>query len=146
VAGGENETWLLAETGARVLSIPVSASAAQLYGRDLVIVRRGQLLHYHASTGALAHAWPLPNVSTGRECASPNSNRCYSEQARLVLEDAARNLVAYVLDGQVHVLRLVDGADAVIAPGTLARFIDGGLVYADGARLQLVPNDRLPLR
>lgn len=33
-----------------------------------------------------------------------------------------------------------------IAAGTLARVIDTGLVYVDGARLQLVPFDRLVAR
>ena len=62
------------------------------------------------------------------------------------LEDAARGLAAYVLDGQVRLLRLADGTDAIVAPGTSARFIDAGLVYADGSRLRLVPFDRLTLR
>jgi hypothetical protein len=34
----------------------------------------------------------------------------------------------------------------VVAAGTLARFIDAGLVYADGSRLQLVPYRALPLQ
>jgi len=33
----------------------------------------------------------------------------------------------------------------VVGAGTLARFMDAGLVYADGARLHVVPYDRLPL-
>jgi hypothetical protein len=63
-----------------------------------------------------------------------------------VLEDAARGLVVYVVDERVHLLRLVDGADAVVVQGSHARFMDAGLVYADGSRLRLVPFDRLPLR
>jgi hypothetical protein len=63
-----------------------------------------------------------------------------------VLQDAARGLVTHVLDGQVHLLRLSDGADAEVAQGSLARFTSSGLVYADGPRLRLVPFDRLPLR
>ena len=39
-----------------------------------------------------------------------------------------------------------DGANAVVALGTLARFTDAGLVYAEGARLRLVAFDRLPIR
>ena len=65
--------------------------------------------------------------------------------APLTLGGLSRGLAAYVADGQVHVLRLADGADRVVGPGTLARFMDAGLVYADGARVRLVPFDRLPL-
>jgi hypothetical protein len=54
--------------------------------------------------------------------------------------------VAYVLDGQVHLLRLSDGANVFAAPGSLARFTDTGLVYAAGSSLRLVPYDQLPLR
>ena len=39
-----------------------------------------------------------------------------------------------------------DGADRVVAAGTAARFLDAGLVYADGPRLRLVPFEMLPLR
>jgi NADPH-dependent 2,4-dienoyl-CoA reductase/sulfur reductase-like enzyme len=62
-----------------------------------------------------------------------------------VLEDVARGLAVYVLDGEVHLLRLRDGADRVVAAGTLARFMDTGLVYADGARIRMTPFARLPL-
>ena len=146
LAGGDNETWLLDESATRLLSIPVSARAAKLSGRDLVLVVRGELRHYDVVTGALLHVWPLPDVAVGRECGSPNTNRCVSSQSQVVLGDARRGLVTYVLDGQVHVLRLADGVDVLVGAGTLARFIDAGLVYVDGARLQLVSFDRLPLR
>ena len=145
-AGGDNETWLVDGAGTRLLALPVSARAAQLSGRDLVVMRSGELRHYDAVTGALLQTWPLPGVTVGPECASPNVSRCHADRAQLVLEDAARGLVAYVLDGQVHELRLTDGADAVVVTGTLARFVEAGLVYVDGTRLQLVPFDRLPLR
>ena len=39
--------------------------------------------------------------------------------------------------------RIADGADRVVAPGTLARFADDGLVFADGARIRLIPFERL---
>jgi hypothetical protein len=41
---------------------------------------------------------------------------------------------------------LSDGADRVVGYGTLARFMNAGLVYADGARIWHTPYDRLPLR
>jgi hypothetical protein len=86
----------------------------------------------------------LPDVPSGQTCGSLNVSRCQTPE--LSLEDVARGLVTYVLDERVHVLRLADGADAVVARATLARFMDSGLVYADGSRLHLVPFDRLPLR
>ena len=58
----------------------------------------------------------------------------------------AHGLAVYVLDAQVHLLQLADGADRTVGSGTLARFADAGLVYADGARFRLTPFSRLPLR
>ncbi len=49
-------------------------------------------------------------------------------------------------EGVVHLLRLADGADAVVGPDILPSFAAAGLVYADGARIRLVSSDRLPLR
>ncbi len=141
---GDNETWVLDRGGAIVTRVSDPLLAAQLSGSDLVVLRRGELRHYDAASGELLHTWPLPDVTTGRECGSPNRSRC-DQKPRLLLEDLARGLVTYVLDGRVHVLRLADGADAVVAPGSLARFMDAGLVHADGTRLHLVPFDRLPL-
>ena len=146
VAGGDNETWVVDASGTRLLTIPVSPAAAQLSGKDLVLERHGELWHLDASTGALLHSWPLPDATVGRECASPNGSRCpYAQPARLVLQDAARGLVAYVLDDQVHVLRLSDGRDAIVAPGTHARFMNQGLVYSVGSEIRLVPFDQLVL-
>jgi len=62
------------------------------------------------------------------------------------LQDAAQGLVSYVVDAHVHLLRLRDGADAVVGPGSLARFMNAGLVYADEARIHLAPFAQLPLR
>lgn len=55
-------------------------------------------------------------------------------------------LVACVLDASVHLLRLADGADTTVAQGSSARFVDSGLVVADGRRLRLLAFERLPLR
>jgi len=144
-AGGDNELLLLDGAGTQLLSVPIHALAAALSGKDLVALERGRLRHHDAESGALLHTWPLPDVPSGRRCGSLNLSRCYAPP-RLVLEDAARGLVTYVLDEQVHVLRLADGADAVVARGSAARFMDSGLVYTDGSRLRLVPFDELPLR
>jgi hypothetical protein len=61
------------------------------------------------------------------------------------LEDAARGLVSYIIGDQVHLLRLSDGADAMVDWGTLSRFSASGLVYVDGDRLHVVPFEDLPL-
>jgi hypothetical protein len=71
---------------------------------------------------------------------------CPQAAAPLTLGGLSHGLAAYVVDREVHVLRIADGADRVVAPGTLARFMDAGLVYADGARVRFVPYERLPLR
>jgi len=146
VAGGSNATWLLDQDGKLLLSVSVSPLAAQLSGSQLVVLVQGALRVYDAASGQLERTWSLPDVPSGAECRSPSGSSWGCGGPRLVLEDAARGLVTYVLDGQVHVLRLADGVEATIGPGTLARFMDAGLVYADGARLHLVPFDRLPLR
>jgi hypothetical protein len=57
--------------------------------------------------------------------------------------DAARGLAAYTLDGKLHLLRLADGKDSVVGYASEARFMDSGLVYADGSRIHLVSSGRL---
>jgi Tol biopolymer transport system component len=140
VVYGDNETLLLDRNGMARLSIPFSPRAAQLADRDLVLLDRGELRHYDADSGAHEHTWPLPDVASGAPSGWPRNHGL----PRLVLQDAARGLVAYVLDGDVHVLRLADGADTVVAQGTAAGFMDSGLVYAEGTRLHYVPFGRLP--
>ena len=49
---------------------------------------------------------------------------------KLQLLDAKRGLVAYVLNGKLHLLRLRDGVNKVVANATDARFGDNGLYYA----------------
>jgi WD40-like Beta Propeller Repeat len=124
-AVGDNAVVLLDGNGNRLLTVDVKARSAQLSGRNLVVHTGERLLDVDASNGNELHAWPLVGSAS--------------------LQDAARGLAVYVLNGQVHLLRLADGRDEVVAAGTLARFMDAGLVYADGSRLRLVPFDRLPL-
>lgn len=143
VAVGANQTDVLDASGKQLLAVPVHALAAQLAGPELVVVVQGQLRDYDAASGALVHAWPLPEVASGSPCGSPHPWGCPS--VRLELEDAARGLAVYVLDGQVHVVQLESGADTTIAKGTTARFMDEGLVYVDGADLHLVPFAMLPM-
>jgi hypothetical protein len=61
------------------------------------------------------------------------------------LEEAADELAAYLLDGQLHLLWLADGRHAHRRREP-RRFIDTGSVYADGARLRLLPFSQVPLR
>jgi hypothetical protein len=140
VAFGDNETLLLDRDGHVLLSVPVAPTAAQLSQHDLVVLLPGALRDYDATSGSLLHTWSLPDVANGRGCWL----RCPDE--RLVLEDASDGLVAYTLNGAVHLLRLADGADKVVGPGVAARFLDAGLVYAQGARLHIVRYAKLPLR
>ena len=150
VVYGENETLVLDREGRSLLRIPVAPLAAQLTGSDLILALRRELRDYDARDGTLLHTWPLPDVPTGLDCGfhcGPNPNCWYGcGPDTLVLEDAARGLVSYVLEGDVHLLRLADGMDAVVARGTISRFMNQGLVYAEGSRLHLVPDTRLPLR
>jgi dipeptidyl aminopeptidase/acylaminoacyl peptidase len=140
VAFGEKATLVLDRDGNVLLSIPVAPTAAQLSGNDLVVLLRGQLRDYDARNGTLLHTWSLPDVPSGRGCWI----RCADD--RLVLQDAANGLGAYVIDGEVHLLRLADGADKTFVPGTLARFTKTGLVYVRGSRLRITPFAALPLR
>jgi Tol biopolymer transport system component len=145
-AAGDNDVVLLGGDGKRLLTVPVRALAAQLAGRDLVVLVRAGLRDYDAQSGTLLHTWSLPDVSSGPTCGYCGTT------PRLRLEDAARGLVVYVLDGTAHVLRLSDGADAVVAVAMSARFGESGLFYAyDGAypwrgRITFIPFDELPLR
>jgi WD40-like Beta Propeller Repeat len=142
VLGSDAETGLVDATGARLLTLPIASLAAQLSGSDLVVLVQGELRDYDANSGALRHAWPVPDVSSGRECSTPNGVSCTSTP-RLILEDAARGLATYILDGQVHVLRLADGVDTTVGSGMLARFTDQGLVYAAGDKLRMIPFSEL---
>lgn len=103
----------------------------------------------HAATRIIyASDWTGPtelfSTRPAGEAGSPHY--CDRRPPRLLLEDARDGLVTYVLDGQVDLRRISDGADAVVAPASLARFFDGGLAYAYGARVSIVPFDQLPLR
>jgi hypothetical protein len=124
-------------TGATLLELPVTSREAVLTGTTLIVHVDQELRVYDALTGSLLHTFERPGLPAAypRRVDLPDS-----------LQDAARGLAAYVLDGNVHLLRLADGADQVVAPGTLARFTDTGLAYADGARIHFVGYARLPLR
>jgi hypothetical protein len=150
VVSGDNATLMLDADGRQLISLPLSTQAAQLTSSDLAVVVPGALRDYDATTGALLHTWPLPDVSTGTGFCGVPAFFCGS--ARLRLEDASRGIAAYILDGKIHLLRLRDGRDVVLHDGTAAGFDSNGLLYAYRAtddwpgRIRFVPFDRLPLR
>jgi hypothetical protein len=160
VQDGES-TAILDANGTRLLSLPVFPLAAQLSGNHLLILVPRELRDYDATTGALLRARPFGPIVLGRECQGWFDPGCFVGlgDGRICditgfftldcgvpdwrLEDVARGLVTYVIDGKVHVLRLSDDADTMVGYGTLSRFTSSGLVYADGARLHFVPFDGL---
>jgi Tol biopolymer transport system component len=125
VATGDNAVVVLEADGRRLLNVFVRARGAQLSASDLVVAVGDELRHYDVASGELRRTSVVP--------------------ARASLQDVSRGLALYVLDGQVHLWRLADGASATVAPGLHARFLDQGLVVADGRRLRLLPFDGLPL-
>lgn len=164
VAQRNDDTVVLDADGTYLLSLPITPVAAQLSGKQLVVLLPRELREYNASTGALTRSVAFGPISLGRECQGWFDPGCFMGLASgglcditgfftqgcglpvWRLEDLARGIVSYVSDNQVHVLRLADGADAVVGYGSLSRFTASGLVYVDGARLHLVPFDALPLR
>jgi hypothetical protein len=84
----------------------------------------------------------MPNVTVGRDCHFYSEPHCPTD-AQLKLQDAARGLAAYTLDGRLHVLHLGSGSDSVVGYADRARFMNAGLVYADGARINVISYSRL---
>jgi Tol biopolymer transport system component len=147
VARGTNAVLLLDSDGNQLRSIPVAAAAAALSGDDLIVVANDKLLDYATADGSLVHSWPLPDIGTSPDCPVDLYYGCPDKYASapLRLQDTARGLVAYTLNSDLHLLRLSDGKDAVIGPGSHARFMDAGLVYSLDNRLELIPYAELPL-
>jgi hypothetical protein len=107
-------------------------------GHTEVVVLVPNELRIYAPSGGLRRSWPLPSASVGRDCSYYSEPQCV-ETAELKLQDATGALAAYVFHGEVHVLRLEDGRDSIVGQGSEARFMDDGLVYADGARVRVIP-------
>jgi hypothetical protein len=102
--------------------------AAELMGNNrLVMLVPGHILVFNIVKGLQVRDHPVPAGSIGGVCGTPPC-----PAADLRLEDAARGLVAYILSGKLHLLRLRDGKDvrAARVDVTDARFGDTGLFYA----------------
>lgn len=143
VVSGENATRILDADGTPLLSVPISTLAAQLDGSDLVLAVGQQLRDYNAASGALRSTWPLPQQPAGHDCDNFGDPSC-NQPVPLTIGDVSHGFAAYVIFGQVYLLRLSDGAVYSIGSGTHARFSNAGLVFADGARIRAIPYDRLP--
>jgi hypothetical protein len=121
--------------------------AAELMGNRLVVLVPGRVLELSLANGARLTRRTVPNVPSAGVC---GVTPCAPVPLRLV--DASRGLVAYVHSGDLHVLRLRDGQDAVVAAATDARFGDTGLFYAFTgaapwpARIRFVPWASLPVQ
>jgi hypothetical protein len=137
---------LLDSDGGVLRTFDVSSLGAVLAGDDLVVLVRGELRVYSASTGELLSVWPLPDVPSSGHC------RLFDcPKTELTLDDAARGVVLYTVDGVVHLLRLSYGTDVAIVGATAAELTDAGLFYAYPGeepwpgRIRFVPFDELPL-
>ena len=110
---------------------------ASLQGRDLVVQMQSRVNAYDARTGALSHEWTLPSADAK-------------------LADVSNGVAAFIAPDGVHLLRLDNGATAVVrVPGSApvdAELEPAGLFYArnvaDAAyrgRVVFVPASKLPL-
>jgi len=118
-------------TGALVHQFPGLAGqtrGAELMGNRLLVLIQGKLLVYSLPAGTQVGMRALPNVPSAGVCGLPPC-----PAATLQLVDASRGLVAYILSGNLHLLRIRDGRDRVVAAATDSRFGDRGLFYSYNA-------------
>ena len=127
--------------------VPAVMRGADLMGNRVLVLVAGGLRVYNANTGALVRTRPLPNATSAGVCGMPPC-----PTVALQMLDAARGLVAYTFNGKLHLLRLRDGRNRVVAPAQDARFGSAGLFYAYSApapwisRIRFVPWAALPVR
>jgi hypothetical protein len=135
---------LLSLDGRVLETFDLPSLGAVLAGDDLVVLLQGELRDYSVASGELLHAWPLPDVRISGRC---RAIWCDG----LTLDDAARGVVVYRLDGVVHLLRLSNGDDVTLPGATVAELTDAGLFFAYvgdkpwPGRIRFVPFDELPL-
>ncbi len=130
---------LMSADGASLRSFQLNGAivrGARLQGRDLVVLTTTAVEVTDAETGAFLRRWPVDNAQ---------------------LADVQDGIAVLVSGREIHLIRLADGRDAVIAaagPGPVqAQLEPSGLFYsyrADDAkypgRVVFVPFDLLPLR
>jgi hypothetical protein len=127
--------------------VPAVMRGADLMANRVLVLVAGGLRVYNANTGALVRTRTLPNVTSAGLCGMPPC-----QAVALQMLDAARGLVAYTLSGKLHLLRLRDGRNRVVARATDARFGSAGLFYAYSApapwvsRIRFVRWAALPVR
>jgi hypothetical protein len=97
-------------------------------GNRLLVLIQGKLLVYALPAGNQVATRPLPNVPSAGVCGMPPC-----PAATLQLVDASRGLVAYIIVGKLHLLRIRDGRDCVVSMATDGRFGDKGLFYSYNA-------------
>jgi hypothetical protein len=136
--------------GSVVRTFPALAGrvrGAEIMGGRVVVLVPGKVLELAIANGAVLHSRAVPQVSSGGVC---GTLPCPAVRLRLL--DAARGLVAYVLDGKLVLLRMKDGTRRVVGPATDARFGSKGLFLARTgaapwvARIRFVPWRSLPVR
>jgi hypothetical protein len=120
---------------------------AELMGNRLVVLIPAHILEFSLATGHQIRSRNVPQLPGAGVC---GIQPCLPTSLRLL--DAARGLVAYTLNGKLHLLRLRDGRNRVVARVDDARFGDTGLFYTYTAsgpypgRIRFVPWAHLPLR
>jgi hypothetical protein len=135
VASGD-ELELLSASGGLLLNLPVAAADGALSGTELVATVGSELRVYDATTGMLDHAWPLPEAATPR-CRAP---RCASlPPTGTLLVGTAHGEAAYIADGVLHLIQLQSGAEIFATRSNAAALFDGGLAYASGDELHILP-------
>ena len=113
----------------------------------ILIVLIMNILDFSLLTGHRLHSRSVPPVPGAGVC---GIRPCLPTSLRMV--DASHGLVAYTLSGKLHLLRLRDGRNRVVARATDARFGDTGLFYTYTTtgpypgRIRFVPWRNLPLR
>jgi WD40-like Beta Propeller Repeat len=135
---------LLSLDGRVLETFDLPSLGAVLAGDDLVVLLQGELRDYSVASGELLHAWPLPDVRSSGRC---RVIWCDG----LTLDDAARGVVVYTLDGVVHLLRLSNDDDVALPGARVADLTEAGLFFAYvgdkpwQGRIRFVPFDQLPL-
>jgi hypothetical protein len=133
---------VLDSSGHDLLTSSIAAGGAQITGDALVVLVEGQLNQYDIATGAFRRTYAVPGGAAGRHCDFYSEPHCPTT-ALVRLQDASNGLVAYIVNGQLHVLHLATGADDTVGYASAAAFTATGIAFADGARINFLSYARL---